>query len=271
MLRIARFDQIVNEAAKYRPSPEFRVQWSTERLLSSRKHVAGDPENTKGLPEDSLKTSEPEHCGSLTIRMPAGAVGHGGLYHSQSPEAYFTHCPGLNVVVPRGPRQAKGLLLAAVRSPDPTLVLEPKVLYRQAVEDVPVDDFELPIGKAEVLKEGTDVTLIGWGNQVNRLLQAAQLAEKQGISCEVLDLQSLVPWDEETVIASVEKTGRCVLAHEAPKTCGFGAELAATLQDKCFLKLEALGIAIGDLAGTCPESLRLGLAARGRCAKLKLI
>lgn len=198
------FDQIVNEAAKYR-----------------------------------YRAGSTWHCGSLTIRMPAGAVGHGGLYHSQSPEAYFTHCPGLNVVVPRGPRQAKGLLLAAVRSPDPTLILEPKVLYRQAVEDVPVDDFELPIGKAEVLKEGTDVTLIGWANQVNRLLQAAQLAEKAGISCEVLDLQSLVPWDEETVIASVEKTGRCVLAHEAPKTCGFGAELAATLQDKCFLKLEA--------------------------------
>lgn len=198
------FDQIVNEAAKYR-----------------------------------YRAGSTWHCGSLTIRMPAGAVGHGGLYHSQSPEAFFTHCPGLNVVVPRGPVQAKGLLLAAIRCPDPTLVLEPKVLYRQAVEDVPIEDFELPIGKAEVVKEGRDVTLIGWGNQVNRLLSARDLAEQHGISCEVLDLQSLIPWDEETVITSVEKTGRCVLAHEAPKTCGFGAELAATLQEKCFLKLEA--------------------------------
>eukprot|EP00913_Durusdinium_trenchii_P020649 g19391.t1 len=231
------FDQIVNEAAKYR-----------------------------------YRAGSTWHCGSLTIRMPAGAVGHGGLYHSQSPEAFFTHCPGLNVVVPRGPVQAKGLLLAAIRCPDPTLVLEPKVLYRQAVEDrrhgepagmhlpsplITVDldqtgrgvplDFELPIGKAEVVKEGRDVTLIGWGNQVNRLLSARDLAEQHGISCEVLDLQSLIPWDEElretTAISRVNlgrsALSREVLAHEAPKTCGFGAELAATLPEKCFLKLEA--------------------------------
>lgn len=198
------FDQIVNEAAKYR-----------------------------------YRTGSTWHCGSLTIRMPSGAVGHGGLYHSQSPEAFFTHCPGLNIVVPRGPVQAKGLLLAAIRSPDPTLVFEPKVLYRQAVEEVPVEDFEIPIGKAEVLLEGTDVTLVGWGNQVHRLMQTADLAAQEGLSCEVIDLQSIMPWDEEAILASVEKTGRCVVAHEAPKTSGFGAELAATVQEKCFLKLEA--------------------------------
>jgi len=185
------------------------------------------------------RTGSTWHCGSLTIRMPCGAVGHGGLYHSQSPEAFFSHCPGLNLVVPRGPIQAKGLLLAAIRSPDPTLVFEPKVLYRQAVEEVPIGDFEIPIGKADVVLEGEHVTLIGWGNQVNRLLRTAEMAAAEGISCEVIDLQSIVPWDEETVMKSVEKTGRCVIAHEAPKTSGFGAELAAAVQDHCFLKLEA--------------------------------
>ncbi|CAJ1354351.1 unnamed protein product [Effrenium voratum] len=168
--------------------------------LPSREHLVG-------LPRADREVRALTHCGSLTIRMPAGAVGHGGLYHSQSPEAFFTHCPGLNVVVPRGPIQAKGLLLAAIRSPDPTLVFEPKVLYRQAVEEVPVEDFELPIGKAEIVREGKDVTLIGWGNQVHRLLKAADLASEEGISCEVIDLQSLIPWDEETVLASVSKPG----------------------------------------------------------------
>jgi len=198
------FDQIVNEAAKYR-----------------------------------YRAGSTWHCGGLTIRMPCGAVGHGGLYHSQSPEAFFSHCPGLNVVVPRGPVQAKGLLLAAIRSPDPTLVFEPKVLYRQAVEEVPEGDFELPLGKAEVLREGTDITLVGWGNQVNRLLETADLAAADGVSCEVIDLMSILPWDEECIVESVSKTGRCLVAHEAPKTSGFGAEVAATVQERCFLHLEA--------------------------------
>merc|ERR1719161_2396462 len=135
------FDQIVNEAAKYR----YRAGGTWD-------------------------------VGGLTIRMPCGAVGHGGLYHSQSPEAFFSHCPGLNIVVPRGPVQAKGLLLAAIRSPDPTLFFEPKILYRQSVEEVPEGDYELPLGKADIVREGSDVTLIGWGTQVQRLMKAAELA-----------------------------------------------------------------------------------------------
>jgi 2-oxoisovalerate dehydrogenase E1 component beta subunit len=198
------FDQIVNEAAKYR-----------------------------------YRAGSTWHCGGLTIRMPCGAVGHGGLYHSQSPEAFFSHCPGINIVCPRGPVQAKGLLLASIRSPDPTIVLEPKILYRMAVEDVPVADYELPLGKAEIVRAGTDVTLIGWGNQVNRLIKAADSAQEEGISCEVIDLQSIVPWDEDCVVASVNKTGRCIVAHEAPKTSGFGAELCSAIQERCFLSLEA--------------------------------
>jgi len=199
------FDQLVNEAAKYR-------------------YRSGDLFN----------------CGKLTIRSPFGAVGHGALYHSQSPEAYFAHTPGLKVVIPRGPIQSKGLLLAAIRDPDPVLFFEPKILYRQAVEEVPVEDFELPLSKADVVEQGSDVTLIGWGTQIQVLRETAELArEKLGVSCEVIDLRTIVPWDDATVIESVMKTGRAIVAHEAPLTGGFGAEVASTIQKRCFLQLEA--------------------------------
>ncbi|XP_974707.1 2-oxoisovalerate dehydrogenase subunit beta, mitochondrial isoform X1 [Tribolium castaneum] len=179
-------------------------------------------------------------CGKLTVRAPCGAVGHGGLYHSQSPEAYFAHTPGLKVVIPRGPIKAKGLLSACIRDPDPCIIFEPKTLYRAAVEEVPVDDYVLPIGRADVLLEGNNVTLIGWGTQVHVLLEVAQLAKKQlNVSCEVIDLVSILPWDKSTVCQSVKKTKRVLVAHEAPLTGGFGAELAATIQEECFLHLEA--------------------------------
>lgn len=199
------FDQIVNEAAKYR-----------------------------------YRSGGMFDCGKLTIRAPCGAVGHGALYHSQSPEAYFAHTPGLKVVVPRGPIKAKGLLLSCIRDPDPCLVFEPKVLYRAAVEEVPVGDYQLPIGKADVLIEGNDITLIGWGTQVHVLKEVAQMAkEKFQVNCEVIDLVSILPWDTDTVIKSVKKTKRCIISHEAPLTGGFGAEIAATIQEECFLHLEA--------------------------------
>lgn len=199
------FDQIVNEAAKYR-------------------YRSG------GLFD----------CGKLTIRAPCGAVGHGALYHSQSPEAYFAHTPGLKIVIPRGPIKAKGLLLSCIRDPDPCLIFEPKILYRAAVEDVPIADYQLPIGKADIVLEGNDVTLIGWGTQVHILREVAEMAkEKLKVSCEVIDLVSILPWDMETVFKSVKKTKRVLVSHEAPLTGGFGAELAATIQEECFLHLEA--------------------------------
>ena len=167
-------------------------------------------------------------------------MGHGGHYHSQSPEAYFAHTPGLKVVVPRSPRQAKGLLLACIRDPNPCVFFEPKALYRAAVEDVPTGDYELPLGAAEVVRAGSDATLVGWGAQVGVLLRAAEaLAAQAGVSCEVIDLRTILPWDEAAVIASVRKTGRCIVSHEAPLTCGFGAEVAATVQEACFLSLES--------------------------------
>lgn len=163
-----------------------------------------------------------------------------GHYHSQSPEAYLAHTPGLTVVMPRGPATAKGLLLASIRKQDPVVFLEPKALYRAAVEEVPVGDYELELGKAEVMRHGSDVTVLGWGAQLRRLEAACDLAKEQdGIDCELIDLQTILPWDIETVERSVQKTGKLVVSHEAPVTCGFGAEVVATVQERCFWALEA--------------------------------
>ncbi|BFM10549.1 transketolase C-terminal domain-containing protein [Simiduia litorea] len=198
------FDQIVNEAAKfrYRSGNQFNV-------------------------------------GGLTIRTPYGGGIAGGLYHSQSPEAYFTQTPGLKVVMPSTPYQAKGLLLAAIRDPNPVIFFEPKRLYRAAVGEVPDEEFEIPLGVAEVVKEGADITLLSWGAQMEYLQAAAAMAEADGISCEVIDLRTLLPWDVETVARSVKKTGRLLVTHEAPLTGGYAGEIAATIQDHCFLYLEA--------------------------------
>ncbi|CAN6668610.1 pyruvate dehydrogenase E1 component subunit beta, mitochondrial [Trichomonascus vanleenenianus] len=198
------FDQIVNEAAKYR----YR--------------------------------STTFNAGGLTIRMPCGGVGHGALYHSQSGEAYFSHCPGVKVVIPRSPLQAKGLLLSAIRDPNPVLFMEPKILYRASVEHVPTGDYTLPLGQAEIIRPGSDITLVGYGTQLYLMQAAAELAkQKLGVECEIIDLQTIVPWDRKTVMESVNKTGRCLVAHEANKTSGIGAEVAAEVQEKCFLRLEA--------------------------------
>merc|ERR1712000_103970 len=199
------FDQIVNEAAKYRfrSGGEFNV-------------------------------------GSLTFRAPYGAVGHGALYHSQSPEAYFCHTPGLKVVVPSTPIEAKGLLLASIRDKNPVVFFEPKQLYRSSVEEVPDGDYEIELGKARIVRQGNDVTIVGYGSQIHVLTAAAELAEAElGVQCEVIDLQTLLPWDEDTVAESVNRTGRLLVSHEAPKTGGFAGEIIATIQDRCFLRLEA--------------------------------
>ena len=178
-------------------------------------------------------------CGTLTIRTPYGGGIAGGHYHSQSPEAYFAHTPGLKIVIPRNPYQAKGLLLASIRDDNPVLFLEPKRLYRASVGEVPEEDYELPIGKAEVTREGSDISLLAWGAQMEIMDKAAELAEKEGISCEIIDLRSILPWDVDTVCESVAKTGRLLISHEAPLTGGFASEIAATVQERCFLNLES--------------------------------
>ncbi|MGC3999019.1 MAG: alpha-ketoacid dehydrogenase subunit beta [Anaeromyxobacter sp.] len=177
-------------------------------------------------------------CG-MVIRTPYGGGIKGGHYHSQSPETHFLHTAGLKVVVPATPRDAKGLLLSALRNPDPVLFFEPKRIYRAAKGEVPEGEYLEPIGKARVTREGTQVTVLAWGAMWHEAAQAAQEAEADGIDCEVVDLRSLQPLDVDAITASVSKTGRAVVVHEAPRTCGFGAELAALIQERCFLHLEA--------------------------------
>jgi 2-oxoisovalerate dehydrogenase E1 component beta subunit len=196
-------DQIVNEVAKYR----YRSggQWSCP----------------------------------LVIRTPYGGGIRGGHYHSQSPEAHFVHTPGLKVVVPSTPEDAKGLLLSAIRDPDPVLFFEPKRVYRAARGEVPEGDYAIPLGQAKVTRAGHQVTLVAWGAMWHEADQAAREAEAEGIDAEVIDLRSLQPLDVDAVVHSVTKTGRAVVVHEAPRTCGFGAEIAALVQERCFLHLEA--------------------------------
>jgi len=188
----------------------------------------------------------------LVIRMPSGGGIFGGQTHSQSPEALFTHVAGLKTVMPSNPRDAKGLLLAAIEDPDPVIILEPKRLYNGPFDGhhekpiVPwkkhelgdVDDgyYTTPIGKASIAREGSDVTILAYGTMVYVALAAA---EEAGIDAEVIDLRSLVPLDTAAIKASVEKTGRCVVLHEATRTSGFGAELMSVVQELCFYHLEA--------------------------------
>ena len=176
---------------------------------------------------------------SMVIRMPYGGGIRGGHYHSQSPEAYFAHTPGLKVVIPSTPYDAKGLLTAAIRDDNPVLFMEPKKLYRSAQGEVPEKSFEVPLGKAKILREGDDFTLICYGSMVPISLEAADKAEEEGVSIEVIDLRTLIPYDLKTLLQSVKKTGRVIVTHEAPKTCGFGAELAATIAEKALLHLES--------------------------------
>jgi pyruvate dehydrogenase E1 component beta subunit len=175
----------------------------------------------------------------MVIRSPYGGGIRGGHYHSQSPETHFIHTAGLKVVVPSNPHDAKGLLISAIRDPDPVLFFEPKRVYRAAKGEVPEGEYTVPIGKAKVTREGSQVTLLAWGAMWHEADLAAREAQAEGIDCEVIDLRSLQPLDVETVEASARKTGRVVIVHEAPRTCGFGAELSALIQERCFLHLEA--------------------------------
>ena len=175
----------------------------------------------------------------VVIRTPYGGGIRGGHYHSQSPEAYFVHTPGLKVVVPSNPYDAKGLLLSAMRGEDPVIFMEPKRVYRAAKGEVPDGEYVVELGKAKVVRPGAQVTLLCYGAMVHTCLEAAQLAEKDGFDPEIIDLRTLLPLDTETILASVRKTGRVVIAHEAPKTCGYGAELAALIAEKALMSLEA--------------------------------
>ena len=176
----------------------------------------------------------------VVIRTPYGGGIRGGHYHSQSPEAYFVHTPGLKVVIPSNPYDAKGLLIAAVRDENPVIFMEPKRVYRAARGEVPEGEYSVELGRAKVIKEGSDVTILTYGAMVYPVLEASEAAEMEdGISSEVIDLRTLMPYDIETILASVKKTGRVVIVHEAPRTCGFGAELSAAISERGFLHLQS--------------------------------
>jgi 2-oxoisovalerate dehydrogenase E1 component beta subunit len=192
-----------------------------------------------------------EFTSPVTFRTPAGGGIKGGHHHSQSPESQFTHTPGLKVVYCSNPRNAKGLLTSAIECNDPVIFFEPKRCYRgpfygdphnvptwndHPEGEVPEGHYAIPLEQANIVKEGSSCTVIAWGAMVHVCEQAIK---NSGVDCELIDLQTLVPWDRDTVVNSVKKTGRCVIVHEAPKTSGFGAEMSASIQERCFYHLEA--------------------------------
>jgi pyruvate dehydrogenase E1 component beta subunit len=198
-----------------------------------------------------------EYTAKVVIRAPLGGGIRGGLYHSQSPESLFIHVAGLKVVCPSNPYDAKGLLLASIRDPDPVLFFEPKRIYRAARGDVPEGDYTVPLGTAAVLREGTAVTVLAWGAMLYEAIAAADEVRAQGIGCEVIDLRTLWPVDIETIVASVKKTGRVVVVHEAPRTCGFGAELVALVTEKAFAHLEAPPVRVCGFDTPFPYALEM--------------
>lgn len=178
------------------------------------------------------------HC-PLVFRAPCGGGIRAPEHHSESTEALFAHIPGLQVVIPSSPKRAYGLLLAAIRSPDPVIFLEPMRIYRHVKQPVEDDGKALPLGACFTLQEGDDVTLVSWGASIHETLQSAKLLEAQGVFCEVIDVATIKPLDIDTILASVEKTGRCVIVHEGAKTCGVGAEISALIMENCMQALQA--------------------------------
>jgi 2-oxoisovalerate dehydrogenase E1 component beta subunit len=174
----------------------------------------------------------------LVIRAPFGGGVHGGLYHSQSVEALFAHIPGLKVVIPGNPYDAKGLLKAAIRDPDPVMIFEHKRTYRLFRQEVPDEDYTVPIGRSRVAREGDDLTVVAYGLMLHYALQAAEELAGEGVSVEVVDLRTLVPLDKETLLGSVRKTGKALIVHEDTRTGGFGGELAAVIAEEAFEYLD---------------------------------
>lgn len=178
------------------------------------------------------------HC-PLVFRAPFGGGIRAPEHHSESTEALFAHIPGLQVVIPSSPKRAYGLLLGAMRNPDPVIFLEPKRIYRLVKQPVEDDGKALPLGKCFTLKEGSDLTLISWGASMHETMQAAKQLEEEGISCELIDVATIKPLDMDTILASVGKTGRCVIVHEGAKTGGVGAEISAQLMEYALTDLLA--------------------------------
>jgi pyruvate dehydrogenase E1 component beta subunit len=191
----------------------------------------------------------------MVIRTPYGGGIRGGHYHSQSTEAFFAHTAGLKVVVPSNPYDTKGLLLSSIRDPDPVLFMEPKRIYRAFKQEVPDKEYTIELGKAKVTREGSDVSVIAYGAMHQVAMQAAEEAAKDGTDVEVLDLRSLVPLDEEAVLATAKKTGRVVVLYEAAKFCGYGAEISALIAEEAIEYMEAPIARVGGFDTPFPYSL----------------
>lgn len=175
---------------------------------------------------------------SIVIRGPSGGGVHGGPFHSQNPEAWFVHCPGLKVVAPGSPIDAYGLIKSAVRDDDPVIYFEHKFLYRRLTEELPGDDFTVPIGKARIVQEGSDLTIYTYGWMVEQAKEAARQLEGEGVSAEIVDLRTLLPLDKEAILRSIEKTSKALIVHEDTRTLGVGAEVAAILAEEAFDMLD---------------------------------
>jgi pyruvate dehydrogenase E1 component beta subunit len=198
-----------------------------------------------------------DHTAKMVIRTPVGGGIRGGHYHSQHPEAQFIHVPGLKVVCPSTPYDAKGLLIAALRDPDPVLFLEPKRVYRAAKGEVPEGDYMVPLGTSATVRSGSDVTVIAYGAMLYEAVDAATKAAAQGVEAEVIDLRTLWPVDIHAVVESVKKTGRLVMVHEAPRTCGLGSEVVSLVTEKAFYHLEAPPIRVTGFDTPFPYALEM--------------
>ena len=183
----------------------------------------------------------------LVLRAPHGGLVHAPEHHSESPEAYFTHTPGIKVLIPSTPEDAKGLMISAIEDPDPVVFFEPKHLYRSAKGEVQEKPFRTPIGKARLVRQGKDISIIAWGAMVYTALKAAaQLEQEDRVSAEVLDLRTLTPLDIEAVLATATKTGRVVIAHEAPNTGSWAAEISSLIHERAMLKLQSPVMRVGS-------------------------
>jgi pyruvate/2-oxoglutarate/acetoin dehydrogenase E1 component len=190
----------------------------------------------------------------MVVRGPAGGGVHGGPFHSGNPEAFFLNTPGLKIVAPSTPRDAKGLLKAAIRDDDPVIFLEHKYLYRRVKEILPDDDFVVPLGSARIAREGGDLTIVTWGAMVQVAEEAASELEREGVATEVIDIRSIRPLDEETILGSVRKTNRVIVLHEAPLTGGAGGEIAARIAERAFDWLDAPVVRLASLDTPVPYS-----------------
>jgi pyruvate/2-oxoglutarate/acetoin dehydrogenase E1 component len=198
-----------------------------------------------------------DHTAKMVIRAPVGGGIRGGHYHSQHPEAHFIHVPGLKVVCPSSPSDAKGLLISAIRDPDPVLFFEPKRVYRAAKGEVPDGDYTVPLGVAATVRSGKDVTVLAYGAMLYEAVDAATKAAAQGVDAEIIDLRTLWPVDIDAIVASVKKTGRLVVVHEAPRTCGLGAELTTLVTERVFYHLQAPPVRVTGFDTPFPYALEM--------------